>query len=45
MELKTVLNGIEGLKVRGSIDIDIENVENDSRKIKQRIIDIIIPTI
>lgn len=35
MELKEILNGIEGLKVRGSLDINIENVENDSRKIKQ----------
>ena len=34
MELKAILSGIEGLKVRGSVDINIENVENDSRKIK-----------
>lgn len=34
MKLKEILSGIEGLKVRGSLDIDIENVENDSRKIK-----------
>ena len=35
MNLKDILNGIEGLKVRGSLDINIENVENDSRKIKE----------
>ena len=35
MELKAILIGIEGLKVRGSLDIKIENVENDSRKIKE----------
>jgi len=33
MELKDILSGIEGLKVRGSLDINVENVENDSRKI------------
>ena len=33
MLLKDILGGIENLKVRGSLDIDIENVENDSRKI------------
>ena len=35
MLLKDILSGIEGLKVRGSLDIDIENVENDSRKIEE----------
>lgn len=34
MELKSILAGIEGLKVRGSLDIDIKNIENDSRNIK-----------
>ena len=35
MELKQILNGLEGLKVRGNLEVDIENVENDSRKIKE----------
>ena len=35
MKLKQILNGLEGLKVRGNLEVDIENVENDSRKIKE----------
>lgn len=35
MELKKVLNGIEGLKVKGNLDLDITGVESDSRKIKK----------
>ncbi len=35
MIIKQILSGIEGLKVRGDLDIDIENIENDSRKIKE----------
>lgn len=35
MELKKILAGIEGLKVKGNLDLDITNLENDSRKIKQ----------
>lgn len=33
MELKKVLNGLEGLKAKGNLDIDIENIESDSRKV------------
>ncbi len=33
MELKKVLAGIEGLKARGNIDINIKNIESDSRKV------------
>ena len=33
MELKTILNGIEGLKAKGDLNINIENISQDSRKI------------
>ena len=35
MELKKVLAGLEGLKAKGNLDIDIENIESDSRKIEK----------
>lgn len=35
MELKNILAGIEGLKAKGSLDININNISNDSREIKQ----------
>ncbi len=35
MELKKILAGIEGLKVKGNLDLDITNLENDSRKIQK----------
>lgn len=35
MELKKVLVGLEGLKAKGNVDIDITSVEADSRKVKQ----------
>lgn len=35
MELKSILVGIEGIKARGDLDINISNIECDSRKIKQ----------
>ena len=35
MELKKLLVGIEGIKAKGDLDIDITNVESDSRKIKK----------
>lgn len=34
MELKKLLVGIEGVKGKGSLDIDITNLDSDSRKIK-----------
>ena len=34
MELKNILAGIEGLKVRGNLDLEIPNLESDSRAIK-----------
>ena len=36
MKLKEILLGIEGLKVRGSLEIEIENLDKDSRKIKEK---------
>lgn len=35
MELKEILSGIEGLKAKGNLNLTIENIENDSRKIKE----------
>ena len=34
MKLKNILSGLEGLKVKGDLDIDITNLNSDSRKIK-----------
>ena len=33
MELKKILAGLEGLKVKGSLDLDINNLDSDSRNI------------
>lgn len=35
MELKSILTGIEGLKVRGNLDLSINKLENDSREVKK----------
>lgn len=35
MELKKILVGLEGIKAKGDLDIDITNVECDSRKVKK----------
>lgn len=35
MKLKEILVGIEGLKVRGDLDIDITHIDKDSRNIKE----------
>lgn len=35
MELKNILAGIEGLKAKGSLDVNINKISNDSREIKQ----------
>ena len=35
MELKKILSGLEGLKAKGNLDIDITNVTSDSREIKE----------
>ena len=35
MQLKEILVGIEGLKVKGSLDIEITNLEKDSRRIQE----------
>lgn len=34
MELKKILAGLEGLKVRGSLDLDVRGVNNNSKQIK-----------
>lgn len=33
MELKKILSGLEGLKAKGNLDLDIKSLESDSRKI------------
>lgn len=35
MELKNILAGLEGLKVKGDLNIDITNIDSDSRNIKK----------
>ncbi len=35
MELKTLISGIDGLKAKGNLDIDIKSIETDSRKVTQ----------
>jgi len=35
MELKAVLNGIEGLKAKGNLEIDIKSIAHDSRKVEK----------
>lgn len=33
MELRAVVSGLDGLKARGNLDIDIKSIESDSRKV------------
>ena len=35
MELKSILLGLEGLKVKGKLDIEINNIRNNSRNIEK----------
>ena len=35
MELKKILAGLEGLKVRGNLELDIENIRNNSKDIRR----------
>ena len=35
MNLKEILLGIEGIKARGNLELDITNVDSDSRNIKE----------
>ena len=35
LNLKSIIYGIEGLKAKGNLDIEINNISNDSREIKQ----------
>ena len=34
MKLKSILAGLENLKAKGEIELDIPNIENDSRKVQ-----------
>lgn len=36
MELKSILSGIEGLKVKGNLDIDVPNIKSSSAQINER---------
>ena len=35
MNLKNVLNGIEGLKAKGDLDLEIEGIESNSKNVKK----------
>ncbi len=35
MELKNILMGIEGLKAKGNLELDVKNIASDSREIKE----------
>ena len=35
MNLKNILVGIEGIKAKGDINIEINSVKNDSRKVEE----------
>lgn len=35
MELKKILLGLEGLKVKGNLEIEIKGIENNSKKVKE----------
>ena len=35
MKLKKLLVGLEGLKVKGNLDIEIEGIEKNSKEVKQ----------
>lgn len=35
MNLKNILNGIEGLKAKGNLDLEIEGIESNSKNVKK----------
>ena len=35
MNLKNIIAGIEGLKAKGNLDVEVNNISTDSRNIKQ----------
>ena len=35
MELKSILSGLEGLKVKGSLDVEVNEIKNSSNKIEK----------
>ena len=36
MELKKILQGIDGIKAKGNLDIDLDDITNDSRKVQKK---------
>ena len=34
MELKKILLGLEGIKAKGNLDLEIEGIENNSKEVK-----------
>lgn len=34
MELKAILQGVDGIKAKGNLDIDVKDITNDSRKVE-----------
>ena len=41
MNLKSVLSGIEGLKAKGNLEIDVKGLESNSKEVKEKVISII----
>ena len=35
MELKKILLGLEGIKAKGNVDIDIKGIEKNSKEVKE----------
>ena len=35
MELKKLLQGIEGIKAKGDLEVDVKDITNDSRNVKK----------
>ena len=35
MELKKILQGIDGIKAKGDLSLDVKDITNDSRKVKK----------
>ena len=36
MELKSILSGLEGLKVKGNLDINVNEIRNSSNQVEWR---------
>ena len=35
MELKSILSGLEGLKVRGNLDVNVKEIKNNSKAVEK----------